>query len=258
MNQPKIEARRLSKVFFDRRKGKHTEALLDFDFSVAESEFTCIIGPSGCGKSTFLNLVAGFEKPTGGLILVDGQPVVGPGSDRGVVFQNYGLFPWLGVYDNIAFGLKRKKVPNLKEVVQYYIARVGLDGFEDKLPYELSGGMKQRVAIARVFANDPAVLLMDEPFAALDAQTRSIMQGELLSIWQEHRRTVLFITHNVDEAIYLADVIAVMTARPGKIKSSYRIELPRPRELTSSEFNEYRKKVLTDITEEAQKAFAAR
>jgi NitT/TauT family transport system ATP-binding protein len=201
-------------------------ALEDIDLDVHDGEFMVIVGPSGCGKSSLLDLLAGLTKPSHGEILLDGKPITGPGLDRGVVFQQYALFPWRTALGNVEFGLEAKHLPprQCKEIARDYLARVGLSGFEDRYPHELSGGMKQRVAIARSLAYDPDVLMMDEPFAALDAQTRELLQGELLTLWEKTRKTIVFITHGIDEAVYLGQRVAIMTSRPGRIKQI--IEIP--------------------------------
>jgi ABC-type nitrate/sulfonate/bicarbonate transport system ATPase subunit len=241
----RISIRCVSKQFFDIAQSQEILALQDIDLEVGCAEFLTIIGQSGCGKSTLLNVIAGFEQVSAGSIEIDGKPVTRPGPDRGVVFQEYALFPWLTVYENIAFGLREQRIPTPERDarVRGQIEIVGLLGFEARYPHELSGGMRQRVAIARVLVTDPKSLLMDEPFAALDAQTRSLMQQELLTVWQRSQRSVIFITHNIEEAIFLGDRVVVMTPRPGRIKSIVPIDLPRPREVTSTEFNEYRRKV---------------
>jgi NitT/TauT family transport system ATP-binding protein len=241
----RISIRGVSKQFLDIAQSQEILALQDIDLEVGHAEFLTIIGQSGCGKSTLLNVIAGFEQVSAGSIEIDGKPVTRPGPDRGVVFQEYALFPWLTVYQNIAFGLREQRIPTPERDarVREQIEIVGLLGFEARYPHELSGGMRQRVAIARVLVTDPKSLLMDEPFAALDAQTRSLMQQELLAVWQRNQRSVIFITHNIEEAIYLGDRVVVMTPRPGRIKSIVSIDLPRPREVTSTEFNEYRRKV---------------
>jgi ABC-type nitrate/sulfonate/bicarbonate transport system ATPase subunit len=241
----RINIRGVSKQFFDIAQSQEILALQDIDLEVGHAEFLTIIGQSGCGKSTLLNVIAGFEQVSAGSIEIDGKPVTRPGPDRGVVFQEYALFPWLTVYENIAFGLREQRIPAPERDarVREQIEIVGLLGFEARYPHELSGGMRQRVAIARVLVTDPKSLLMDEPFAALDAQTRSLMQQELLAVWQRNQRSVIFITHNIEEAIFLGDRVVVMTPRPGRIKSIVAIDLPRPREVTSTEFNEYRRKV---------------
>jgi NitT/TauT family transport system ATP-binding protein len=231
-------------------------AIRDFDLEVEEGEFVCLLGPSGCGKTTLLRMVAGLESISEGSIELNGKVITGPGSDRGMVFQDFGLFPWRNVKKNVEFGLEIKGVPAEKraETSQKYVELVGLKGFEKSHPRELSGGMKQRVGIARALANDPAVLLMDEPFGALDAQTRNQMQMELLRIWKETKKTVLFVTHSVDEAVFLADRIVVMTARPGSIKDLWEVDLPRPRDRASSEFIALRKNILDEL--EVQKTGA--
>lgn len=238
-----IEARRVSKEFNRRKK---VVALENLDLKVGNNEFVSIIGPSGCGKSTFLLMVAGLESLTSGEILCDREAVTGPDPKRAIVFQEYLLFPWQTVRKNIEFGPRVKGVPadERKKISNHYIGLVGLDGFENQYPHELSGGMKQRVAIARALANNPAVLLMDEPFGALDALTREMLQTELLRIWQKARCTVLFVTHSISEAVFLSDRVVIMSSRPGRIISDIRIDLPRPRSretLFSPEFKEYEK-----------------
>jgi NitT/TauT family transport system ATP-binding protein len=233
-------------------------AIKDFNLEVAEGEFICLLGPSGCGKTTLLRIVAGLDIQTSGDILINGKTIVGPGSDRGMVFQEFGLFPWRTVLKNIEFGLEVRKVAKQErsKIAERYIELVGLKGFESSRPYELSGGMKQRVGIARALANDPAVLLMDEPFGALDAQTRNLMQKELLRIWSETRKTVLFVTHSVDEACFLADRIVVMTARPGTIKEIFPIDWERPRDRAGVEFATLRKKILAELEREVMSSSA--
>jgi NitT/TauT family transport system ATP-binding protein len=221
----------LSKTY--RRAGGKGEvqALADITVSIKDGEFVAVVGPSGCGKSTLLYMVGGFVAMTAGRILVDGKPVTGPGPDRGPVFQEFALFPWRTALDNIMFGLQEQRVPKVKARARALelIEMVHLKGYEQLYPKELSGGMKQRVAIARTLAYDPAILLMDEPFGALDAHTRTMLQDELLAIWEQHTKTVLFVTHAVDEAVYLADRVLLMTAAPGRIKADIPITLPRPR-----------------------------
>lgn len=232
----KISARQIG-VSFDIRNTssrnneadvKKFTAVEDISLDIKEGEFMVLVGPSGCGKSTFLHLLGGLTKPTKGELLIDGKPISGPGLDRAIVFQQYALFPWRTVLSNVEFGLEEKKLPKKQrlEIARYYISLVGLSGFEDRYPHELSGGMRQRVAIARSLAYDPDVLLMDEPFAALDAQTRETLQSELLSIWKETGKTIVFITHGIDEAVYLGQKVAVMTSRPGKIKTVIDVPLP--------------------------------
>jgi|SRR6476659_3445851 len=228
-----------------------TRALTEFSISVEHNEFLCIVGPSGCGKSTFLNLVAGFIFPSEGDLIVDGKPVTGPGPDRGVVFQEDALFPWLTALDNVAFGLEMRGMPksHARERASEILTSVGLSGFERHLPKALSGGMKQRVAISRVLANDPDVMLLDEPFSALDAFTRTSLQNELLRIWERNRRTLIFITHNVEEAVLLGTSVAVMTkgSDGGRLIRQVQIDMGRPRDTTGSKFNEYKRHIYSDL-----------
>ncbi|WGI16880.1 ABC transporter ATP-binding protein [Methanonatronarchaeum sp. AMET-Sl] len=225
-------------------------ALKKINLEIPEQEFHCIVGPSGCGKTTLLRIIAGLEKPTTGTAKIQGQPIKKPTPKTGLVFQEYTLFPWRTVKQNIMFGPEIQKTPKKQrqKKAQQYIKLVGLKGFENTYPHQLSGGMKQRVSIARTLANNPQVLLMDEPFGALDAQTRNQMQKELLQIWQKTKKTILFITHNVDEAVYLADKITIMTPRPGQIKHQTKINLPRTRDRTSPQFNKHRTQILQKIT----------
>ncbi len=218
--------------------GVDLTALEGISLSVRAGEFVCLLGPSGCGKTTLLNCIAGFVRPTSGTILLNGEPVQGPGADRGVVFQEHGLLPWYTVAQNIGLGPRIRNVSaaEIDEAVRTYVALVGLDGFERRFPAQLSGGMKQRVGIARALANRPEALLMDEPFGALDAQTRQTMQEELLKIWERERKTIVFVTHSIPEAIYLADRIIVMSPRPGRIQAIVPVEIPRIRDRTSAEF----------------------
>ncbi len=245
-----LEIKGVNKQFF--ADGKEMEALHDINLSIRENEFVCFIGPSGCGKTTLLRIIAGLEDPTSGTVTLDGDPIRGPSPERGMVFQEYSLFPWRTVLDNIVFGLELKGVPvnERKRLGRQYLKMVGLESFETRYPHELSGGMKQRVAIARALVNNPKALLMDEPFGALDAQTRNIMQSELLRIWEEEKKTVIFVTHSVDEAIYLADTIVIMSARPGRIKDVIPIPLTRPRSRTSTEVNQIRDRILCDLRSE--------
>ena len=244
---------------FTPKSGPPVTALENISLEVAENEFSVIVGPSGCGKTSLLRLVAGLIQPSEGAIQLDGVPVTKPGRDRGMVFQSYTLFPWLTVAENVAFGLKLRGVEPAarREIVQRFIAQVGLEGFERSYPKHLSGGMMQRVALARALANDPEVLLMDEPFGALDSQTRSLMQELLLDIWQRARKTVLFITHDIDESILLGDRVYVMTARPGRIKEMVEVGIPRPRTadvLTSEPFMALKRRIMHSIHEEAARA----
>ncbi len=254
--QVKIEACGVGKHYLIERSGRRVQALHDVELSVRRGEFLCIVGPSGCGKSTLLQMVAGLEPVTEGRLLLDGRPVDGPGADRGVVFQSYALFPWRTVVGNISFGLEIKGIAGdeRRRIALQCAHLVGLKGFEDVYPSELSGGMKQRVGIARALANDPQVLLMDEPFGALDAQTREMLQAELLSIWRESARTVLFVTHSVQEAVFLGTRIAVMSARPGRVKTIIDVELPYPRDVTSPEFGELMRPVYAVLKDEVLKA----
>jgi NitT/TauT family transport system ATP-binding protein len=226
-----IEGRNVNLTFRPPNRGP-VRALYGFDIDVREGEFLSIVGPSGCGKSTFLNVLLGLLKPDSGQLSLRGKTIAGPGPDRAMVFQEFGLLPWRTVRSNIELGLELKGTPadTRQNIARRFIDMVGLAGFEEHYPHELSGGMKQRVGLARALATDPDVLLMDEPFAALDAQTRDLMQVELLRIWNQARKTVLFVTHQIDEAIYLSDRVVVMTKRPGHAKKIFDINLPRPRD----------------------------
>ncbi len=223
--------RDLSKTYFDLYSGQHVAAVEDVSLEIHNGEFVSILGPSGCGKTTLLNIIAGFIAPTRGEILLNGRRIQGPGPDRGVVFQTFALFPWKTVLDNVGFGLKMRGVPKPERdrIAREYIALVGLEGFEDRYPHELSGGMQQRVGVARVLANNPELLLMDEPFASVDAQTRMTLQEELTRIWEDRRPTILFITHDVEEAVFLANRVIVLSARPGRVRETIDVALPRPR-----------------------------
>jgi NitT/TauT family transport system ATP-binding protein len=225
----RIEVRHLSMSFG--AAPQRVQAVSDVSLHVAPGEFVSLIGPSGCGKSTLLNVVAGFATPSGGQALLDGQPITGPGSDRGVVFQQYSLFPWMSVRKNVEFGLKMQGIPPTKReaAARTLLGLAGLLAFENHYPDQLSGGMRQRVGIVRALATSPQVMLMDEPFGALDSQTRVVMQQILTNMWQKFRLSVLFITHDIEEAIFLSDRVYVMTARPGRIKAEIEIPLPRPR-----------------------------
>jgi NitT/TauT family transport system ATP-binding protein len=228
----KLEAQNIWKLFS--RRGEAVEALHDVSIQVGAGEFVSIVGASGCGKTTLLRIVDGLVAPTRGAIRVNGQPVSGPGPDRGFVFQQDALFPWRTVIDNVVFGLEvqGRARRETRERANAFLQLVGLTGFEHLFPHELSGGMRQRANLARALTIDPDVLLMDEPFASLDAQTREIMQSELLRIWRSNRKTVLFVTHQIDEAVYLSDRVVVMTSRPGRVKAILEVDIPRPRDLS--------------------------
>jgi len=248
-----IEVRHVDKCF--PVPGGKVIALKEIDLSIGRGEFVCLLGPSGCGKSTLLNAIAGFSAPTGGDIMVDGRRVTGPGPDRGMVFQEYALFPWMTVAENIAFGLeikglRRREIdPRIAEL----LAMLKLTEFRDRFPKDLSGGMRQRVAIARILALDSPVMLMDEPFGALDALTRHSLQDELLRIWAATRKTIVFVTHSIEESIYLADRIVVLTYRPGTIKRDLRVELPRPRDSATPAFNDLKRELSLLVMEEQQR-----
>jgi NitT/TauT family transport system ATP-binding protein len=255
----RFEFRNVTKRFVDKKKNAETIALQGFQLLAHSGEFICLLGPSGCGKSTALNLLAGFDFPTDGAVLVDGRPVRKPGPDRGVVLQEPTVFPWLTVQQNITFGPRMNSVgpTEYKPAATKYIELMGLKGFEKHFPYELSGGMNQRVAIARAWINEPEVLLMDEPFAALDAQTRLVMQENLLNVWNQLRTTVLFITHDVDEAICLADRVLVMTGRPGRVEKEINVPFVRPRDpeslIFTPDFQEVKQSVVLFIKQETER-----
>ncbi len=245
-----IRIRGAGKVF--RSGGREVEALRGITLDVPAGQFACLLGPSGCGKSTLLNAVAGFSPPTSGSIEVGGRPVVGPGPERGMVFQEYALFPWMTVEQNVAFGLSIRRAPKAEIVgtTSSLLAMLHLSEFRDRYPKDLSGGMRQRVAIARVLAIDSPILLMDEPFGALDALTRHNLQDELLRIWESLRKTVLFVTHSIEESIYLADRIVVMTYRPGTVKRDLAVDIPRPRDPSAPAFNAIKKELTRLVMEE--------
>ena len=252
----KISLQSVSMQFTAKRGGLPILAVDDVSLDIVDKSFVCLVGPSGCGKSTLLNIVAGFEQPTAGSVLLDGEAIPGPGPDRGMVFQENALFPWLTVIGNVCFGPQRRGLstdiylPAAREILE----QVGLGRFADHFPDELSGGMRQRAAIARALINDPSVLLLDEPFGALDAQTRSLMQELLLSVWERHHRTVLFVTHDVDEAVFMADRIVVISRRPGRILKDLTITLPRPRTydvLVTSDFMVVKRDMLRLVRQEA-------
>ena len=250
MNDIHIRIEGVNKVFG--AEDHEVVALQDIDLDIPRGQFTCLLGPSGCGKSTLLNAVAGFAPPSSGTILVDGRPVTGPGPQRGMVFQEYALFPWMTVEQNIRFGLeiKRMRGPEIERRVSDLLGLLSLADFRTRYPKDLSGGMRQRVAIARVLALDSPILLMDEPFGALDALTRRNLQDELLRIWAELKKTILFVTHSIEEAIYLADRIVVMTYRPGTIKRDLLVEIARPRDPAAPEFNLLKRELGLIVMEE--------
>ena len=231
---------------FEREDTEPTVALEDINIEINEKEIICLVGPSGCGKTTLLRIIAGLDQASSGTVRLNDDVITAPSSKRGMVFQEYSLFPWRTVSENITFGPEMQDIPKdeQKKVADYYLKIVGLEQFRDAYPHELSGGMRQRVAIARALANDPSVLLMDEPFGALDAQTRNVMQKELLEIWEKTQKTIIFVTHSVDEAVYLADRIIVMSRRPGRISEDIRVEMKRPRDRTNTESAELRRHVL--------------
>jgi ABC-type nitrate/sulfonate/bicarbonate transport system ATPase subunit len=244
------------------RRFDATLALQATDLDVAQNDFITILGPSGCGKSTLLRIVAGLDVPTAGEVRLDGQRIAGPGADRGMVFQSYTLFPWLDVIDNVCFGLRERGLPRAEQLdtARGYLEKVGLKGFEHHYPKQLSGGMQQRTAIARALANKPRMLLMDEPFGALDHQTRELMQELLLGIWEAERTTVLFVTHDIDEAVFMGSRVTVMSARPGRIKLDRRVDLPHPRHYsvkTSREFTALKAELTEQVRVEVRAAAMA-
>lgn len=236
---------------FTRDDGSSLLAIENLDLTVRDKEFVCILGPSGCGKTTLLRMIAGLDAAGNGKILLDGEQITGPNPKVGIVFQEYSLFPWRNVLDNVAFGLEMRGIgrDERSRRAEQYLDLVGLSPFAGSYPSELSGGMRQRVAVARALALDPVVLLMDEPFGALDAQTRNMLQYELLGIWEKTKKTIVFITHSVDEAVFLADRIVVLTPRPGRVCETISLELPRPRDRTSVEFAKFRRYVLDLINQ---------
>ena len=260
MSDVKLKVSNLQKIFPAANKnGKELTALKDINLEVKESEFVVMVGPSGCGKSTLINIIGGLEEATEGEVLIEGKPVTAPGADRGMVFQGYSLFPWLTVQKNVEFGLKMKKVAKAERerIAKEYIQLVGLSGFENALPKQLSGGMKQRVAIARTLANSPEILLMDEPFGALDAQSRMVMQELLAKISRETKNHILFITHDIDEAILLADRIYVMSRRPGTIREILEVQMSGERShemLVTPEFLQMKRKIMDMLWQESQDA----
>jgi len=243
-----LEVKSVTKVFNDFVVLKRVSML------AREGEFVCVVGPSGCGKTTLLRVIAGLERADEGGIYVDGKLMNEPSREKGMVFQEFALFPWRTVRKNVEFGLEYTEMLSVdrKSLSEKYIKLVGLYGWEDKYPHELSGGMKQRVAIARALVNDPKILLMDEPFASVDMQTRNVLQGELLRIWRETRKTIVFVTHNIDESVYLADRVIVLTSPPAGVKSVHKIGLKRPRNRTGLEFTKIREKILGGVAEEVK------
>jgi len=254
MGAPLIQARDITLVFKSKDREPIT-ALRGFNLEVGKGEFVSIVGPSGCGKSTFLNLLLGLIKPDSGEMTLGGSPISGPGQERAMVFQEFGLLPWRTVRANVELGLELKGIssPERAQRATELISLVGLKDFERHYPHELSGGMKQRVGLARALATEPEVLLMDEPFAALDAQTRDLMQSELLQIWERTKKTVLFVTHSIEEAAYLSDRVIIMTARPGRAKETLKIQLPRPRDYEmrlTPQFNDIKSRIWDVLKEE--------
>ena len=246
---------------FGSSQGTKIVALENLSLEVPDKQFAVIVGPSGCGKSSLLDLIAGLREPTSGRCLLDGKAVAGPGADRGMVFQNYSLFPWLSVQKNVEFGLSLKRMKDRERTdrARFYVDAVGLSGFAQAYPNQLSGGMKQRVAIARALANDPQVLLMDEPFGALDSQTRIVMQELLLGIWEKEQKTVLFVTHDIDEAIFLGDKVYVMSGRPGRFIDTIDVTLPRPRTIgmvTEEAFIGMKRRIQSSLHAEVRKGMA--
>jgi NitT/TauT family transport system ATP-binding protein len=253
-----LRLEQISRTFPARAGRMPTRAVQPTDLIVGDNDFVTILGPSGCGKSTLLRIIAGLDRPTGGRVTIDGREVTGPGADRGMVFQSYTLFPWLTVRENISFGLRERGISQGErhKIADRFIHQVGLSGFENHWPKQLSGGMQQRTAIARALANDPKILLLDEPFGALDNQTRALMQEMLLGIWERDQKTVLFVTHDIEEAIFLGSRVIVMSARPGRIKAEIAIDLRHPRSYrikTTPEFIALKERLVEEIRFEALK-----
>ena len=255
---PKIQLQEVS-LSYQANTGSELLALDRIDLDVHSGEFLCIVGPSGCGKSTLLHLIAGLQKPTSGRIAMDGDSVTAPGTDRILIFQEHGLFPWLTVGQNVEFGMKMKGLSKAEreDRTRYYLRLVHLSQFKDSRPHQLSGGMRQRVALARALATEPDVLLMDEPFAALDAQTRDMLHDELEKIWAETGRTIIFVTHNVREAVRLGDRVALMSFRPGRVKKEFLVDLPRPRHLEEVEVARTAREILDHLRDEINKSLEA-
>ena len=253
MSATHIQVSGVNKVF--KTDSREVVALKEINLDIPQGQFVCLLGPSGCGKSTLLNAIAGFSAPSGGSIVADGKPVSAPGPERGMVFQEYALFPWMTVADNVAFGLQLKGVPHgqVAATVDQLLKTMSLQVFRNRFPIDLWGGMRQGVAIARVLARDTPIMLMDEPFGALDALTRRNLQDELLRIWAELKKTIIFVTHSIEEAIYLADRIVVMTYRPGTVKRDILVDLPRLRDPSAPEFNALKRELGQLVMEEQQR-----
>jgi len=253
----KIKIFNLSKIFLDKKTDDKIQVLKNINFDVNVGEFVCIIGPSGCGKTTLLRIIAGLENLTTGKVFIDNREITVPGPDRGLVFQEFALFPWRTVLENIIFGPEIQNVSSMKikKIARKYVKLIKLKGFENKYPKELSSGMKQRVAIARSLANNPDILLMDEPFGSLDAQTRNLMQEELLKIWSKTKKTILFVTHSIDEAVYLGEKIVVLSARPGSVKSIIKNNLKKSRNRTSVKFVKIKSRIEKIIEREVKKSY---
>ncbi|WP_299525940.1 ABC transporter ATP-binding protein [uncultured Methanobrevibacter sp.] len=248
-----IEIKNINKSFHARGSDHDIKVLDNVNLNIKDGEFVCLLGPSGCGKTTLLRLIAGLDHPTDGEVIADGEHVNEPSGDRAVIFQQYSLFPWLTVLDNVLFGLNLKKDSNKEENIkaaERYLESVGLIDFKDSYPYELSGGMKQRVAIIRSLLNHSPILLMDEPFSALDMQNRHMLQEQLIGVWKRFNNTIVFVTHDVDEAVYLADKIVIMDKNPGKIKEIFEVDMPRLRKRESKEFIEIQEKILEKLNVE--------
>jgi NitT/TauT family transport system ATP-binding protein len=255
---PKVWLRDIS-LSYKTESGSRLLALDQIDLKVRQGEFLCIVGPSGCGKSTLLHLIAALQKPTSGSIMVDDEYVTAPGTDRIMIFQEHGLFPWLTVGQNVEFGMKMKGLSKAEreEKIRYYLRLVHLSQFKDSRPHQLSGGMRQRVALARALATEPDVLLMDEPFAALDAQTRDLLHDELERIWAETGRTIIFVTHNVREAVRLGNRVVLFTFRPGRVKQEFTVDLPRPRHLEEVDVARTAREILDSLRDEINKSLEA-
>jgi NitT/TauT family transport system ATP-binding protein len=248
-----LELKNLRKTYTDGSGEASVEALSTINLTVRQGEFLSVVGPSGCGKSTMLRIIAGLEQPTTGSVCINGEQLAEPSGRVGFVFQEYALFPWRTVSENVEFGLEVKNIPRAerRRMALEYIREFGMGGFEDTYPKELSGGMKQRVAIARTLITDPSIILMDEPFGSLDSQTRNALQEFLLAVWQNSHKTIIFVTHNIDEAVFLSQRVIGFSSRPGSIKLALDLNLPTPRDRTSSDFNRYRKEILGFLQQES-------